>query len=455
MLRAVILAALALALPAPLAAQEAAPCKPGEACATNLSAADVFAIADRYIAAGRGEEAETLYEGLSHDPNADIRAEARFRLALLRESRGNRQGGIDMLRTLLDEKPDAGRVRLELARMLALQGDESGARRELRRAGAAGLPDDVARVVDQFALALRSSRPIGGSIEVAIAPDTNINRATDSDTVNTIFGPEPAVLSPDAKAKSGIGLSLSGQAFWRADLSKRTAFLTRLSARADLYGESQFNDIVASVASGPEFQIGGARWRPAGIFTRRWFGGDRYSDSYGGSLNVMKPLNRVSQVEVEGTVLRNRYALNRYQNGTMIDVNAAYDRAFTPLFSGRIAARFNRQSAIDPSLATTSGSIEGVLSHQVAKQIVFIQASGSKLWSDAPGIFTAPNPDGSFDRITRRDTRYDLTLGVVLRQWTFRGLAPLIRISRSVNQSSVALYDFKRTRVEFALSREF
>src|SRR5690606_7654349 len=143
--------------------------------------------------------------------------------------------------------------------------------------------------------------------------------------------------------------------------------------------------------------IGGARWRPAGIFTRRWFGGDRYSDSYGGSLNVMKPLNRVSQVEVEGTVLRNRYALNRYQNGTMIDVNAAYDRAFTPLFSGRIAARFNRQSAIDPSLATTSGSIEGVLSHQVAKQIVFIQASGSKLWSDAPGIFTAPNPDGSFD----------------------------------------------------------
>ena len=78
---------------------------------------------------------------------------------------GDRSGAIEWLKALLDEKPSAGRPRLELARLLAAQGDEAGARRELRRAGAAGLPDDVARVVDRFATALRSVRPIGGASE--------------------------------------------------------------------------------------------------------------------------------------------------------------------------------------------------------------------------------------------------------------------------------------------------
>jgi tetratricopeptide (TPR) repeat protein len=445
MLRALFLAGL-FCLSFPLAAQTVAPCAGDAPCAQRLSAVDVFALADRYIAAGQPDDAETLYRGLVADPNDDIRAEARFRLALLRESRGSRQDGIDLLRALLDEKPDAGRVRLELARMLALQGDESGARRELRRAGAAGLPDDVSRAVDQFAMALRSSRPVGGTVEVALAPDSNINRATDSETVDTVLPGGPAVLDPDARARSGIGVALSGQGFWRADLSDRTAILTRLSARAELYGESRFNDVVLSLASGPEFQAAGARWRPAAVATRRWFGGDRYSDSLGGSLNVLKPINRVSQVEVEATVLSNRYRLVPSQNGTLVDVNAAYDRAFTPKFSGRIGLRFTRQSAREEALSTTSGAIEAVLSRQIGRQIVFVQAGASRLESDARlNLFPK----------TRRDTRYDATLGVVLRQWQFRGLAPLVRITRSVNQSTVGIYDFKRTRVEFALSREF
>lgn len=443
MLRLIILA-MALCLASAAQAKDARACAPGETCATDLSAAQVFALADQYIGAGRLDEAETLYRGLARDPDIDIRSEARFRLATLRESRGDRQGAADAYRAILDEKPDAQRVRLELARVLALQGDESGARRELRRAGAAGLPDDVARAVDQFALALRSSRPIGGSLEVALAPDTNINRATGRDTVDTVIAPLP--LDEDARARSGIGVTLSAQGFWRADVSKDVAILSRLSGRADLYGAGQFNDIVLSAVSGPEFRAAGARWRPAAVYTRRWFGGDHYSNSYGGSVNMLKPLNRVSQIEVEATVLANRYQLNRQQNGTLIDVNAAYDRAFSTRFSARIGARINRQSAAEPSLATTSFSLEAVASRQIGKQIVFIQASAGRLKSDARiPLFTD----------VRKDRRYDVTAGLLLRQWSFKGLSPLIRVSRSVNQSTVGIFDFKRTRVEFALSREF
>ncbi len=432
-----------LLLGGPVLAQPSG-CDPAQGCATNLTAPDVFAIAERYAAAGQTESAEALLIGLTRDPNRDYRAEARFRLALLRESAGDQRGAIEWLKALLDEQPNAGRPRLELARLLALSGDEAAARRELRRAGAAGLPDDVARVVDRFATALRSVRPIGGAFEIAIAPDSNINRATTQERVDTVVA--PLTLSRDARATSGIGVSLSGQAFARGDLSDDVAILSRISARADLYGKSRFNDVVLTLASGPEFRLGGARVRPAGIAQRRWFGGDLFSKSYGGSLNVLKPLDRVSQIEGELTLLESRYRRNPLQDGLLSDLSLAYDRALSPRFSIRIGARATRQNAGIDFLDTTSGAVDLLASRAFGKQLIFVQLSGFKLRADAR--------DPLFG-VTRAYDRFDLTAGAILRRFSWRGLAPLIRVTHSRSDSTVPIFDFKRTRVEFAVSREF
>jgi outer membrane protein len=438
-----IASGLLLALAAAPALAQAG-CEPANGCVTGLSAPNVFAIAEGYAGAKQFAGAETLLKGLTRDPNPDYRAEARFRLSILREAQGDRDGAIEWLKALLDEKPNAGRPRLELARLLAMSGDEAGARRELRRAGAAGLPDDVSRVVDQFALALRSSRSLGGSFEIAIAPDSNINRATDRDRVDTIIA--PLTLSRDARAQSGIGVSLSGQAFARGDITDDVALLSRVSARADLYGKSRFSDVALTLASGPEFRAGGSRLRPAAIAQRRWFGGALYSESYGGSLNILKPLDNTSQVEGELTVLRTNYARIRDQDGTLADLNVAYDRALSPRFSIRVGARATRQTARVDTLSNTIGGLDLLASRALGKQLLFVQASGSKLWGDAYDPFFMA---------TRKDTRYDLTAGLILRRFTFRGLAPLVRVIRSENDSTIPIYGFKRTRFEFALSREF
>lgn len=436
-------ALLFVSLAAPAAAQPAG-CDPAQGCAANLTAAQVFDVAERLAGASRFAEAETLLKGLTRDPNPQYRAEARFRLAILREAQKDRRGAIEYLKALLDEQPNAPRPRLELARLLALEGDESAARRELRRAGAAGLPEDVARVVDRFSLALRSRRPVGGTFEVALAPDSNINRATTLQQVDTVVA--PLLLSPDARAQSGIGVTLSGQAFARVDLSPRATLLGRFSARADLYGKSRFNDVVATLAVGPEFQIGGARARPAAVATRRWFGGARFSDSYGGSLNLLKPLDRTSQLEAELTLLDNRFPGIPIQNGLLADVNLAYDKAFSPRFSGRIGARATRQDAREGFLANTSFAIDLLASRSFGKQLVFVQATATRLRADAR--------DPLFG-VAREDERLDLTIGMILRRFTVRGLAPLVRITRATSASTIPIFDFRRTRVEFALSREF
>lgn len=436
-------AALLAAIAAPVLAQAPA-CDPAQGCLAGLSAAQVFALAERYAAAGQFPSAEALLKGLTRDPNPDYRAEARFRLSIIREAQGDKQGAIEWLKALLDEKPASGRPRLELARLLAETGDESGARRELRRAGAAGLPDDVARVVDRFATALRSSRTLGGSIEVAVAPDSNINRATTQERVDTVVA--PLTLSRDARATSGIGFSLSTQGFARGKIGENVDLLSRASVRADLYGKSRFNDIVLTLASGPEFRLRGARIRPAAIAQRRWFGGDLYSESYGGSLNVLKPLDRVSQVEGELTVLQSDYALAPVQDGVLADLNIAYDRALSPRFSIRVGARATRQDAKLDFVSTKSGGIDLLASRAFGKQLAFIQASGFRLHADGS--------DPLFG-VTREDTRFDLTAGLILRRFTWRGLAPLVRVIYSNSDSTIPIYDFKRTRVEFALSREF
>lgn len=411
---------------------------------SSLSAPDVFGLAERYAAAERVADAEALLRGLTRDPNPDYRAEARFRLSILREAQGDRTGAIEWLRALLDEQPAAGRPRLELARLLAAEGDEAGARRELRRAGAAGLPDDVARVVDRFATALRSVRSLGGAFEIAIAPDSNINRATTQERVDTVVA--PLTLNRDARATSGVGVSLSGQAFARGDLSDDVALLSRASARADLYGKSRFNDVVLTLAAGPEFQLGGARLRPALIAQRRWFGGDLFSESWGGSLNVLKPLNRVSQIEGELTVLDNLYPATPVQDGTLSDLSLAYDRALSPRFSIRVGVRGTRQTARADFLETSSGGIDLLASRAFGKQLLFVQASGFTLRADGR--------DPLFG-VRRKDDRFDLTAGAILRRFSWRGLAPVVRVTHTRSDSTVPIFDFKRTRVEFALSREF
>ena len=69
------------------------------------------------------------------------------------------------------------------------------------------------RLVDRYSAALRAQKPLGASFELAIAPDSNINRATRSDTLGTVLG--DFTLNQDAQARSGVGLALRGQVYGR------------------------------------------------------------------------------------------------------------------------------------------------------------------------------------------------------------------------------------------------
>ncbi|HKT14895.1 MAG TPA: surface lipoprotein assembly modifier [Allosphingosinicella sp.] len=419
------------------------PCAADPSC-RHASAAELFALADSQVADGDLAGAQSILEALTADPDPELRAEARFRLAAIRERRGDLAGAIGALRDLLGEKPGAQRARLELGRLLALQGNDKAARRELRRATAGGLPADVAQTVRRFSTALNALKRRGVSIDIAIAADSNINRSTNDKYVDTVIA--PFELDPDARGQSGIAVSLGGEAYSR-DRILGTTLLTRAGARGDFFlGKKRFNDIQLSVTSGPEIATGIGRIRPALVHERRWYGGRAYSAGYGAALNWLAAPGAKSQLQIDVSAVRQSIRRNAFLDGTRYAASATYDHGFTPETSARFALRGAILDAKARPESLHQAGADMVVAHVFAAATIFAQAGYTRTQGLAPLALFGK---------TRRDDRIDLAAGLIARGLAFRGFAPLVRLIYTDSRSNLALYDYRRARVEFGLTREF
>ena len=245
----------------------------------QLTASELFAFADAARDREDYELAETAYRALSTNPDIELQTEAHFRLGMmLADQQHKYREAATEFRRILDYKPKAARVRLELARMQALMGNLGAAEREMRAAEANGLPPQVERMVRFYANALSASKPLGASVEVAIAPDSNINRATRSDTLGTVIG--DFTLDQNAKARSGVGLALRGKAYARMPLGAKTNLLARMSGSADIYRESDFDDFIVGLQVGPELTLGRDKIAMSAGPAWRWYGAQPYCSGH-------------------------------------------------------------------------------------------------------------------------------------------------------------------------------
>jgi len=429
------------ALAQPAAAPEAVPPPP---ITVDLNAAQVLDLATAKAERGDVAGAITLFAALARDPDVDIRSEARFRHGRLLETQRRFGDAAVLYRAILDERPDAQRVRLQLAQALLLAGKEGQAAQALRQAQAAGLPPDITRIVAQFQSALRAVQPVGGSLEVALAPATNINRAPRSATLDTIIA--PLQLSDDARARSGLGVKLAGQGFVRLPLSNRLRWTARASGQGFLYGQDQFNDIAASLETGVEWRVGRSRLQPSFGHTRRWFGGRPFTVANTASLNWLRPLGKRTQLDVSASAGHNDFRQNDLQDGAAIDVGVALERAFDARSGGRISLAAQRLAARDPGYASVGGGVNLLYYREVGRSTLFLSGGLSHLGGD-DRLFLFP----------RRRIEWLLrgAAGITLRQLQVKGFSPVVRISHERNFSTVGLFDFTRTGVDVGITRAF
>jgi hypothetical protein len=347
----------------------------------TLSPAELFALADKERDRGDFAVAERAYRALAQNPDIELRTEARFRLALMLADRmGKPRDAAVELRRILDEKPKAARVRLELARLQVQMGNVGAAERELRAAEAAGLPPEVERMVRFYANALTARKRFGASLEAAIAPDSNINRATRSDTLGTVIG--DFTLDKNAKAQSGVGLDVKGQAYWRGSLGHATDLLVRVSGSGDFYRVHKFDDWSLSLQAGPEFTSGRDRVTLSAGPAWRWYGTDPYTLSLGGSAVWQHPVGRRAQLRVEGGYARVDNRPNDFQDADDFSLSASLDRAFTARAGGGLQLYANREAARDPGYATTGGGLAAYAYRELGRTTVVVSLGYGHLKAD-------------------------------------------------------------------------
>jgi hypothetical protein len=410
----------------------------------RMSTPAMFRLADLAALKGDTASASAIYTALESNPDSDIRSEARFRHAkqLLGERR-NRDAAL-LLRRLVDEKPEATAARLELARVLQLLGDSDAALRELRAIRSSGLPPQVARLIDRYSEALRAGRPHDASLEIALAPDSYINRATRSDTLGTIFGDFD--IGQDSKAKSGVGVSVRGQAYRRLSLGGDDVLLFRVGGSGDLYGKARFNAIALDFAGGPELRLGGNQLNLELGGTQRWFGQKPYLRSARIGATWTRPLGSRMQLRLNGTASLIDNRLNDRQDGKGYAGRVQVERALSPTTGIGANLSFNREALKDPGYATAGWRAGLVGWRELGRMTFTASAEFGKLRADERLVLF---PE-------RRSDRYaSLSLGATFRQLQWRGFAPVARLSVERNRSTIAFYDYRRTRSEIGVVRAF
>jgi hypothetical protein len=314
----------------------------------------------------------------------------------------------------------------------------------VRAAQASGLPPEAEQQVRFFANALSATKLLGGGIEVALAPSTNINRATRSDTLGTIIG--DFTLSQDAKAQSGVGLSLRGQSYARLPLGRKTDLLVRASGSANLYRNSEFDDLGISLQAGPQWRSGRDRLSLAGAASWRWYGLKPYSFSWGATGNWQHPLDDTTQLRIDAAVLEEDNRRNDLEDGTRYTLAAGIDHAFSARLGGGFQLSGMRDVARDPGYATASGGVDAYFYREMGRTTAVLNLGYSHLEADAR-LFLYPE--------RRRDDDFNASLSGTFRALTVGSLAPLLRIRYERNRSTIEIYDFESVSAEAGLVAAF
>lgn len=410
----------------------------------RASAADLLGLAEQLAGRGRPDDAKRILALLEGDPNPDIRNEARYRHALLLRSAGAHKDAAILLRRIVDDRPDANAARLHLATTLQLLGDEEAAWRELRALRTTELPPTVAQFVDRLSASLQSSKPFGVQLELSLAPDSNVNRATRSDTLGTVIG--DFTLDDGAKGKSGVGAALRGMAHARRQIADRVMVHARLATEANLYRHKDFSDVVLDLSAGPELRLGPSRVSLEIGATQHWYGMRSYQRGMRLAGAASVPIDAVSRARLDvGTrLVDNR--LNDLQDGKGLSARLRYERALGPALIVAASLGADRFKARDDAYSTKSWQL-GLSAHRdVGRMTVSAGIDVGRLKADERLVLL---PAARRDRLVR------FTLGIVNRNMTVAGFAPMSRLIMERNKSTVEFYDYKRTRMEFGVTRAF
>lgn len=442
-------ATLLAASASPAVAETQVDCADG-ACAIEMDGNALLDSASRLIEADRYDEAWLILAALENSPELSSRVNLLKGHVSMR--RGDVDGAIGHFRSVLNEQPGQTRARLELARALMIAGRHASADHHFRLAEQDdNLPEDVANLVRSARGLIRDRRGWHLDVEVGLAPDSNINNATDTQHVDLVAGNFilPLRLGENSRAQSGIGqiVGLSGGVEF--GLSGNVALSVDADARFTNYSNSDFDDLSGTLAIGPEIRFSDRnRLAVQALASQRFYGWDDAQRSYGLRANYQRVLNRGARLAVAFDGRRIESGFGSQFSGWQFGLYGTYEQVLNRSLIAS-ATLFGRRDALrsDAYAHYEIGGRVGIGGELPLGINAGVSGGVSRALYDGvlPLFSTAP----------RQDWRFNAQVQMGLRSLRVFGFSPSVTYSYGRTDSSVSLFESDRHRVQFGLARYF
>lgn len=416
-------------------------------CTMRMTAPELLHEAEKLVMARQFDEARPLIDALGQAP--EMAMEAHFLHGYVAAETGDLHGAEKAFRAVLRERPDLTRARLELARVLLLEHKDSAADHHFRLAEEAqDLPPEIERTIRLSRGVIRDRRNWHLNFDFGLAPDSNINSATDVRSIS-IFGQDGYVLSRDARRRSGIGQTATVSSGVRLRLSDGMAVLLDADGQVVNQPGRAADDISALIAAGPELTMkNGARLAVQAEIAQRWYGGKVAQRGPGLRVNYQRNLSAGAKLGLQGEVRRVTSGYAADYDGWEYSAYATYERvvrrsmvASATLFARREDLRSRPYSSTE---AGASLGIGGELPRGINAGVTM---GLSRVWFDAPLMLLSEK--------TRRDWRLNARAYAGLRSVRVLGFSPSVTYTYNRTETPIDFYRTDRHRLVFGLARYF
>lgn len=428
---------------------------------SHLSSDPAVTNARALTQAGRFDDALAILRPL--DENGPDRIDILFLTGLaamgaagLRESEDERAVLLDeaiaALRAILIDRPELVRVRLELARAFFLKGSEDDdlSTEHFERVLAGNPPAAMAANIARFLDIMRARRRWSAYAGGAVAPDSNIGAASESEVI-WIFG-LPFRRDTQSSASSGVGVIVWGGGEYQYPLGDSV----RLRAGADLarreYPGRRFDQTFGSLHLGPRWLANrNTELSVLATARRNWLDRAPRDHALGARVEVEHRISRRLSARGRAWWERRAFRLDDHLDGPLLGSSLGGAWVATPTLRIHADAGYGRERPHAESWRNASVWVRSDVS--LALPFGFTLGGGVEYRSARfkGDWFPFTRERG----VGRRDRTRTLRASVLNRSLTVYGFSPQLVAVREVRTSNAQLYDYQRTRFELRFQRQF
>ncbi|MBU2991667.1 porin family protein [Octadecabacter sp. 1_MG-2023] len=372
----------------------------------------------------------------------DIEQPQSFSQAQMLRQTGDYDAAIEMLRSILRDKPNNISIREELGYALLLDGQLAAAQYQFE------ILKERSAISEQRALyiavlrRITAERPIGVSAILSYAPTSNLNQGTDNTTLTTnVLG--TGVIAPESRRISGWEGRIGLRGYIRGNIGNNGRIVF------DWRGERHFYSTLFSPETEIEVGLTASRNYLAGDFGARVFRieRDRERGDYARTgLSVFATRQIAPSQHIDGFVQFSDLKSERTTSGDglLTQVSLGYTIAPNPASTVRFGLLIEHTNTeLDAqSYVSQAATLNASTAFQGGYELSGQAMAGHRQFDSALGF-------------AREDAFSSLSVTIYNSQYSFSGLVPKLTCTMTSTSSNVALFDVQAQTCGIALSRRF